>query len=876
MYDKPIDKVYGELNSSEKGLTSADAKRLLDEKGYNQIEDKHKISPWKILIGQFNSPVIWVLLVAVVISIFIKEGVDALIISVILILNAVIGFFQEYKAEKAIDALKKMASLKAVVLREGVEHEINAREIVPGDIVLLETGEKIPADARLIEIANLETQEAALTGESLPIKKILDVLKEGIGIADRKNMVFSGTIITKGRAKAIVTGTGMTTELGKIAHMIQTTEADMTPLQLKLKQLGKWLGLITLIVSLIVFTAGYLRTGNFLEMFITALSLAVAAIPEGLPIVVTIAMAIGIKRMVKRNALIRNLPSVETLGSTTVICSDKTGTLTHNQMTVTKIFVDNKIIDVTGSGYSPEGTFSEHTGSLNKLLEIGTLNCDARLEKEDEEGDWRVLGDPTEGALVVSASKAGLDKDILEKKNKRIDEIPFDSERKCMTTIHQGEKKKYVYTKGAPDVILNLCDFIYENGRVERLTKQKRKDILEKNEEFANQALRVLGFAFKELRSTDKKGEYEKSLVFVGLQAMIDPPREEVKEAIANCETAGIKVVMITGDFKGTAVAIAKELGIKGKAISGEEIDKINLDDHVEDITVYARVNPEHKLKIVEALKKKGHIVAMTGDGVNDAPALKKADIGIAMGITGTDVAKEASDMLLLDDNFTSIVNAVEEGRGVYDNIRKFLAFLLSGNIGEVLVLFLASIIGLPLPLIAKQILMINLVTDGLPATALGADPFEPGELKRKPKDPKQPIYAKLHPYLIWYPAIMVIVTLSLFAFFVKTDTLIKAQTVAFLTIAMFELYQAFSCRSTIYPVFKVGVFRNKWLTLAVIGSFLSILAIIYIPFLQNVFGTTALNTREFMAVFLLSSLGSIYLELHKYFTQRRLTAQAA
>ena len=862
-YNQKIEEVFRELKSSEKGLTSSEAASRIEKYGYNEIEEKEKISPLKIFLSQFSSPILWILIAAIIISLFVREKIDAIVIGSILAINAILGFFQEYKAEKAIDELKKLASLKAVVMRDGKKVEIDAKELVPGDIIILETGEKVPADARLAEIFNLQTQEAALTGESLPVKKIIEKLKQGLGIGDRKNMIFSGTMVTTGRGKAIVTETGMNTEIGKIAHLIQTAKAEATPLQKKIKHLAKWLGVITLAIAVVIFAVTIIKAeGTIFEIFITALALAVAAVPEGLPIVVTISMALGVQRMIKKNVLIRKLPSVETLGSTTVICTDKTGTLTKNEMTVKKIFVDNKIIEVSGAGYDPNGTFSEHTKGLKTLLEIGALNNDAKLVQEDKK--WKILGDPTEGALIVSAAKNGLNKEILENKNKRVNEIGFDSKRKRMTTIHIVNNKKIAYVKGAPDVLLGLCNKIYEDGKIKTLTNQKKKEILEMNEKFANQALRVLGFAYKGLKKESEE-DIEKNLVWVGLQGMIDPPREEIKDSIAKCKRAGIKVIMVTGDFIATAKAIAKELGIEGEAITGEEISPEKIENMAEDIAIYARVNPEHKLHIIDALKKKGHIVAMTGDGVNDAPALKKADIGVAMGITGTDVAKEASDMILTDDNFTSIVNAIEEGRGVYDNIRKFLAFLLSGNIGEVCIIFLAVLIGLPLPLIAIQILIINLITDGLPATALGADPFEPRAMERKPKNPKEPIYKKLNSYLIYYPILMIIVTLALFAWFVKDGDLVKGQTVAFLSIAMFELYQAFSCRSTIYPAFKVGIFKNKWLNLAVLSSLIVILAIIYIPVLQPLFGTVSLTFFEFMTIILLSSIGSVYLELHKF-----------
>lgn len=818
MHHKPIDQIFKDLKTSAKGLSEAEAEERLKQYGLNEIKEGKKISAWEIFFGQFKSIVIWILIVATIISAFLGEYIDAIVILVIIVLIAVLGFVQEYRAERSIEALKKLASLKATVIRDTQKKEIDAKELVPGDAIVLETGDKIPADARLIEVFNLQTQEAALTGESQPIKKHSEVLPEKTAIADMKNMVFSGTIVVSGRAKAVVFKTGMQTEIGKIASMIQQVKPEPTPLQKKMNQLGKLLGKVTIGIAIIVFIAGiifhvYRDEGSIFDkefsvsMLLVAVSLAVAAIPEGLPAVVTIALAIGTQRMLKRNALVRRLPSVETLGSTTVICADKTGTLTVNEMTVKRLFVNGKIIDITGAGYETKGQFlcknkQVAIDEIELLLRVGALNNNAELKNSN------LIGDPTEGSLIVSAAKAGLIKEELEIEYQRIDEIEFTSERKMMTTIHKHHGEKVAYVKGAPEVVLKMCNYIYINGKTKKLTDEMRQEILEINKEFADSALRVLGFAYKTLVDTHP----EKNLIFVGLQGMIDPPREEVKIAIEKCKKAGIKVVMITGDHEITAKAVAKEIGLEGKAIAGQQLDEIkNLDEIVEDIAIFARVNPEHKIKIVDALKKKGHVVAMTGDGVNDAPALKKADIGIAMGITGTDVSKEASAMILTDDNFASIVNAVEEGRGVYDNIRKYIGFLLSGNIAEVAIIFLGILFGIPLPLTATQILLINLVTDGLPALALSVDPFEPNAMSRKPRKQDEPIYKGLNPFLVYYPIAMTIVGLSVFSwFYFKKDNLIQAQTATFLTISMFELYQALASRSTIYPAFKVGIFKKQ------------------------------------------------------------------
>ena len=874
MHNKPIEQVFKELKASDKGLSQKEAEDRLKQYGLNEIKEAKKISALKIFLGQFKSVVLWILIGATVISAFLKEYIDAIVILVIIVLISILSFFLEYRAEKSIEALKKLASLKATVLRDGQKKDIDSKELVPGDVIILETGDKVPADARLVEVLNLQSQEAALTGESQPVKKAIGILAEKIPIADMKNMVFSGTIIVSGRAKAVVTATGMQTEIGKIARMIEEVKPEPTPLQKKMDELGKLLAKVVIVVAAVIFAVGMIfQDKPVLEMLKFAAAVAVAAIPEALLAIVTMALALGTQRMLKRNALVRRLPSVETLGSTTTICTDKTGTLTANEMTVRKLFVNGKIIDVTGVGYETKGQFlyknkPTSIDDLELLLRIGALNSNAELK------DGNLIGDPTEGCLIVSAAKAGLVKEDLEIEFPRIDEIEFTSERKMMTTIHKYHGEKLSYVKGAPEMVLKLCSYIYINGKTKKLTEDMKKEILEINKEFADEALRVLGFAYKSI-VTDK--EPEKNLLFVGLQAMIDPPRAEVKEAIEKCKKAGIKVVMITGDHEITAKAVAREIGLAGKAVTGQQLDEIkNLEDWVEDISVFARVNPEHKIKIVDALKKKGHVVAMTGDGVNDAPALKRADIGIAMGIAGTDVSKEASSMILLDDNFASIVNAVEEGRGVYDNIRKYIGFLLSGNIGEVLIVFLGIIFGLPLTLTATQILLINLVTDGLPALALSADPFEPNAMSRKPRKLNEPIFKGLNPFLIYYPIAQVIVSLSMFSWIWFTEAnLPKAQTAVFLTIGMFELYQSFASRSTIYPVWKVGAFRNKFLILAFISSFAVMAVSIFVPSVGSVLDMFPLAVGQFFFIVAISSIGAIIIEICKYYKTRNEVVEA-
>ncbi len=893
-YKAKLKEVYAELQSSEKGLTTEEVQKRLEKYGPNELQQKKKDSPFKIFISQFQDPLVLVLIAAALISLgigyfehvqhgapLIESFVEAGVIGVILIVNAVLGFVQEYNAEKAIEALKRMASLKAVVLRDGRKTEVEARDLVPGDIIVLSEGEKIPADSRLIELANLQTQEAALTGESLPVKKEITEYKADLALGDRKNMIYSGTVITQGKGLAIVATTGMQTEIGKIATLIQEAEKEETPLQKKLEQLGKFLGILTLGICVIVFVAGLLRGFPLMEIFIYSVGLAVAAIPEGLPAVVTIALALGVKRMVRRHALIRKLPSVETLGSTTVICSDKTGTLTHNEMTVRKIYVDGEYIDIDGSGYDPHGKFSHNTKDLELLLKIGTLNNDAKLEKQGDE--YKIIGDPTEGALIVSAAKAGIDKEILDNKHKRVDELPFDSTRKMMSTVHNILGKKLVYVKGAPDILLSRCSKIIEAGKVIKLTPDKKKKILAANEKFAGEALRVLGFAYKELKK-DKKDDWEKDLVFVGLQGMIDPPRKEVRDAIKRCRTAGIKVVMITGDFIGTAKAIAGELGIEGRAVQGSELEKMDLDKEVESIGVYARVNPEDKMMIVDALKRRGHVVAMTGDGVNDAPALKKSDLGIAMGITGTDVAKEASDMILTDDNFASIVNAVEEGRTIYDNIRKFVVYLLSSNIGEILVVFSSILLGLPLPVVVTQLLWINLVTDGLPATALSVDPAENGIMEIKPRKKDSNIIGKKLGFTMFLMGlVMMAATIGIFVYYLmqggwtfgtpiteSNDALYRyASTIAFTTLMMLQMFNVLNARSQRRSIFNATLFHNRWLWLAIGSSIGLHLLVLYTP-LGFLFRTVPISFTDWIIITIVSSSVLFAGEILKLFGVRQ------
>jgi P-type Ca2+ transporter type 2C len=843
-YAKSTTEIVKLLKTSSQGLSNHEAEQRIYKYGLNELKKGETISSLKILLNQFTSPIVWILIVAIIISLFLKENLDSIVIAAIIVLNTVLGFFQEYKAEKAIDALKKMASPKARVIRNGKEVLIDSNKLVPGDILVLREGDKISADARLIEIHSLNLEEASLTGESQPVQKNILQLEAKTRLADRKNMVFSATSVTSGNGKAIVTATGMDSQVGKIAKLIQESHSVSTPLQNKLKELGKYLTIAVILVAIVTFLTGIFTGKPLVVMILTALALAVAAIPEGLPAVITISLALGVQRMVKRNALVRKLPSVETLGSVTVICTDKTGTLTHNQMTVKKIWANDKIYDISGVGYSSKGNFSINGQQINgreisTLLKSGIYCNNSKLVIE--KGRKQVMGDPTEAALLISAKKANLSNSNLQ----RMDEIPFTSERKMMTTIH---KQDLSYSKGAVEIILSKCDRILLNGKIQRLQKSHKDTILKQNENFAKETLRVLAFSYNN-KFIDKESS-EKNMIFLGLQAMLDPPRKEVKESIKKCKTAGIKVIMITGDHLTTAQAIATKLNIKGKAITGQELEKINLNNIINSTTIFARVEPAQKLKIIHALKKQGQVVAMTGDGVNDAPALKKADIGISMGIMGTDVAKESSDMILTDDNFSSIVNAVEEGRGIFDNIRKFVNYLLSSNLGEILVIFLATMFGMPLPLTAIQILWINLVTDGLPAIALSLDPAEKNIMKRKPRSPRENIISKsLGTDIIFLGSLMAFTTLVLFWLY-RGSPLAKAQTVVFTALVVFEIARLQLIRGK----YKLSLFSNWYLVGAVLLSLGLQVILIYSP-LRNVFGVVPLELLDWVWILIASTI---------------------
>jgi Ca2+-transporting ATPase len=881
------------LQAGEKGLSEEEAKRRLQEFGPNELVERKRVTPLQIFLGQFKDVFVIMLLIAIGISVAIGEIIDASTIGAIVVLNAVVGFVQEYRSEKAMEAMKKLTAPKARVLRDGKEKSVPAREVVPGDIILLEAGDRIPADGRLLEVVDLKTDEAVLTGESTPVGKITGVLDEKVSVADRKNSVFMAIHAIYGRGKAVITSTGMSTEFGKIAEMVQAVEEEETPLKLKLARFAKKLGIVIVAVCALIFILELIRepaTENIAEMFMIAISLAVSAVPEGLPAVVTVTLALSARELAKRNAVIRRLSSAETLGATTVICSDKTGTLTKGEMTVRKIYVNSQTVEVTGVGYESKGDFliagtrlnSEEDTNLALLLRIGTLCSNAHYDGQ------KILGDPTEGALIVAAAKAGMWKEEMEGKYPRVREIPFTSERKLMTTVHHSsDGRLFAYVKGAPEIILERCTRALKDAQPTKLTGRERKKVLETNEKMASEALRMLGMAYKELPGTALKDFREESiesdLIFVGLMGMIDPPREEAKEANRLCEQAGIKAVMITGDHKLTATAIAKELGMlkSDVVLTGPELDKMGdekFEKVVESVSVYARVSPEHKLRIVKALKKKGHIVAMTGDGVNDAPALKHADIGVAMGITGTDVTREAADMVLADDNFATIVKAVEGGRSIYDNIRKFSFFMIRSNFDEIAAVGTFALIGLPLPFLPAMILWINLVTDGGPALALSMDPPTEDVMKRPPRDPKEVIlhgrllsliasflrqYAALVLVFCWVWLVIGKGDFSLVlgqAAFGPYTVLNKAQTMAFMESALCELVIVWNCRSEKHNAFKVGFFSNKFLLASVIIGGLLTIALCYVPIFQSMFHTVPLNLFDWILILSVASSGFLML----------------
>jgi len=946
------DDVLRHLEVQDNGLTAEQAERRLNQYGQNQLQEAPRPTFLQMLWGQLNNFVVILLIVASIISALLGDYIEAGAIMAIVILNAVLGIVQEQRAEEALAALKRLAAPDAQVLRDGRRQSIPARELVPGDMVFLEAGNYIPADVRLLEAINLRVEEASLTGESLPVQKnAATVLDKNVPLGDRKNTAFMGTLVSYGRGRGVVVSTGMRTQLGLIATMLQSVESEETPLQRRLDQLGKTLSIASLILVAIVFIValinyteiGELFTGplayfkefaaEITEVFIIAVSLAIAAVPEGLPAVVTISLALGMREMIQRHALIRRLSSVETLGSATVICSDKTGTLTQNEMTVTRLWANGQFVEVTGSGYAPHGDFLVDGKSVDvkkypailTSLWLGVLNNDAALEitgEREEEKTYRIVGDPTEGALIVAAAKAGAWQGEVKEAYPRGNEVPFDSERKRMITIHDVDNPRpddispfydenfkgwdVIAVKGAPDIVLDLCShYQHMDDKSKPLNEEQRKRILAANDELTKDALRVLGVAYRmekdAISHTEelKADELEKDLVFVGLIGMIDPARQEVKPALENARQAGISTVMITGDYPNTARSIAESIGLmkyrKG-VLTGGDLDKMSdeqLQDVIEDTAVFARVSPEHKMRIVDALQAKDEVVAMTGDGVNDAPAIKRADIGVAMGITGTDVAKETADMVLTDDNYASIVAAVEQGRIIYSNIRKFVFFLLSSNVAEIMIIFLATLAGLPAPLTAIQLLWLNLVTDGAPALALAMEKGDPDIMEQQPRAKSEPIINRsmglgiVIQTITQTTAVLTAFGLGLYwhidqALPTGINPIIgliqhdwrgvdvqTAETMAFLTLSLCELFRAYTVRSERASLFTIGVFSNKYMQYAVGLSITLLLLVAGIPFLQPIFNTHWLNLNEWLLVLGLALIPAFSEEITKFYLRK-------
>jgi Ca2+-transporting ATPase len=841
------------------GLTRAEAQRRLARHGPNELEAASAVPPWRLLLEQFRNVLILILLVAVGLSVALGHATEAIVIGAIVVIAAVLGFVQEYRAERAIEALRQMAAPTAAVVREGEELDVPARELVPGDLLLLHAGDKASADARLLEAVNLQVEESALTGESQPVEKHAEELEEDdLPVADRTNMIYSGTAVAYGRGAAVVVATGMETEFGGIARMLESIERAKTPLQLSLDRVALLLARAAFVVVLLVISLGLLRGQPFLDMLLFGTALAVAVVPEALPAVITISLTLAAQRMAKRNALVRRLPAIETLGSVSVICTDKTGTLTKDEMTVRTLVVDGGTVEVSGAGFEPEGEFTangarvEPEGPLLEVLRAGALASDAHVVRGGADGEWEIRGDPTEAALVVAAAKAGLERRALEERYPRVDEIPFTSESKRMTTLHETDDGVVAYAKGAPEVILAACTRQLADAGETELDDEGRARLLAQAQELAGAALRVLAVARRAGATT---ANAERDLTFLGLVGMIDPPRPEAQQAVATCKAAGVTPVMITGDHPLTAQAIARELGIltDGRAVTGAELeamDDAELEREIEAIEVYARVSPVHKLRVISAFQARGHSVAMTGDGVNDAPALKKADIGVAMGITGTDVAKEAAAMTLTDDNFASIVAAVEEGRGVFANVRKYLMYLLAANLGEIGLLLGASLLGKPLPLSAVQILYVNLATDGLPALALSVDPQERDLMRRRPRDRREGIFTRPIVTLIAVGgAWSGLTTLGLFLWAHSSGRpLREAMTMTFVTLVLIEFFKAYSFRSDRNSVLD-RPFANRWLNLAIAWELVLVALVVNVPFLQDAFGTQALPLEDWIAV---------------------------
>ena len=870
--------VLDQIGSSHEGLTQNEAAKRQKRFGPNEIAGGTRTPWWTLLFEQFKNVLIIVLLVATALSAVLGHALEAIAIAVIVLFAILLSFIQNFRAEKAIDRLRNLAAPNASVMRDGKAMSIPARDLVPGDLVSLNAGDRVPADIRLLSAINLKLDEAPLTGESLPVDKTdtaLDAPNAALG--DRTNMAYSGTSVTYGRGTGIVTAIGMKTEFGKIATLLDTIDTSPTPLQKNLDLVGKRLAQAAFVIVTVIATLGLLRGQSLLDTIVFAIALAVAVVPEALPAVVTISLAIGVQHLIRKNALIRRLPAVETLGATSVICSDKTGTLTKDQMTVRQVFTQEHRYTVTGTGYEPQGDFlldgspTSISTDLEHLLTAGLLASDARLQREGEEGDYGILGDPTEGALVVAAIKAGLKTDQLEEAMPRLAEIPFSSERKRMTTLHRQGDHIIAFSKGAPEVLVPQCGSLRISGESKPMGEQQQHHLLDAAQTMAQDALRVIAIASKTNATEDTA---EENMTFLGLVGMIDPPRAQAKEAIRICHEAGIKVVMITGDHPVTAQAIARELELTqgGTLITGPELatmDQEKLEHAVEEIDIYARVSPEQKLHIVTALQKNGHITAMTGDGVNDAPALKKADLGIAMGITGTDVSKEAADMTLTDDNFASIVRAIEEGRGIYANIRKYLAYLLSANIGEIGLIATASAVGLPMPLTAVQILYVNLATDGLPALALAVDPPEPNQMKRRPRAAGEGIFTKPLVALMTVGGLWsTVINLGVFIGALRIGyNQVHAMTLTFVTLVLIQFLKAYNFRSVSESILR-RPWANKWLNLAIVWELALLGLVVHVPILHSPFGTQSLTPTEWLVALALSATIIPVLEIAKKLTR--------
>lgn len=856
-----LDDVLQKLDAKTAGLTHQQAQQRLSQFGPNILAPKKKESLLLIFIHQFASPLVYILLAAAIVKFTFKGLLDGSVILSVLLFMAIIGFIQEAKARKAMDALQKMVSLKSKVKRDNKLVEIEPADIVPGDIIALESGDRVPADARLVEAQNLKTNEAAFTGESMPSEKYTGSVSHDASITDRTNMVYMGTNVTSGRAAAVVISTGMSTEIGKIAGAMRDIESEKTPLQKSIQSLSRYLIVIVLVACVLLAVVGLWRQIPLVDVFMLAVSAAVAAIPEGLPAVVTIVLAIGMQIMARNNAIIRKLVAVETLGSTTVICSDKTGTLTLNQMTVGRLFCDNRIVEVTGSGYDPQGEFRENNNNLSlplddafqKLLTAAALCNNASLVKK--ENNYEIIGDPTEGALVTVAEKAGIQKKDAEKNSPRIDEITFESEKQYMAVLNRADNKNILWLKGSPERVISMCGKIYTARKISGFTDEQKNEISKVNEDFARNAMRVIAAAFNEYPSDTKKINEDSlpgNLIFIGLFGMIDPPRDEAVKAVSQCQDAGMKVVMVTGDNRITAKAIADQLGLStGKALSGSELSQLSTEDlhsQIEDISVFARIEPLHKLRIIEAFKSRGEIVAMTGDGVNDAPALESANIGIAMGITGTDVAKEACDMVLADDNFATIVVAVEQGRAIFNRLRNVLLFLLSTCFGELFILLLCVFfLGLS-PLTPLQILWINLVTGAMMSIPLGLEPETGDELKQPPRDPKIGLlYFGMISRITYFASFYAILSTIIFVLLLQTIPVKQASTIIFCSVVVFEWALAFTARSDEITIFKLGVFKNRWMVGALLIAILLQLSVIYVPAFQRPFTTTALTLPQWL-----------------------------